>query len=323
MTNIIAVKTKEGFYITENPSYETSLPKYLVNGKHPQPTFNKRWVFVKDEPKKIEKFVSHPSINYRYELIDTSMASDKIPTILLEDEATYHDDGERCWKEEYFHLRSLYVRNCDKQPDTIEPVDFALRVAMEVDTIKEPESFGYKAIARWDETFTITDKDVIRQVIDTMIFPDLLLPTRPCKMTSKQTFDIIRAHVKDNIDSRYAMITSDYDFCFTVKKKVVLEDPVSYQVDINNNMFSGRKKTPKYVTRNTTTRDYTIFEMTSKESAYKGYTIIAGFAGDNNEDLRQKIDAYLKDLMDFINDPVRECPQCKGAGILYEAKFTP
>ena len=44
--------------------------------------------------------------------------------------------------------------------------------------------------------------------------------------------------------------------------------------------------------------------------------IIKGFTGENQDDLKQKIDAYCEDLIKFINEPIVDCPHCKGRGVV-------
>jgi hypothetical protein len=61
--------------------------------------------------------------------------------------------------------------------------------------------------------------------------------------------------------------------------------------------------------------------MTHSGSNYAGYTIVDGFTGNNHKDLKLQIDTYLKELMEFINEPTRECEHCKGAGFIIDTNF--
>ncbi len=56
--------------------------------------------------------------------------------------------------------------------------------------------------------------------------------------------------------------------------------------------------------------------MTYSPEGYKGYTPIKSFEGKNEIDLKTQINSYLKELMDVINEPLRECPTCQGTGIV-------
>ena len=39
------------------------------------------------------------------------------------------------------------------------------------------------------------------------------------------------------------------------------------------------------------------------------------------QDLKQKIEFYLKNLMEFINSPVLDCHECKGQGVFIDGKL--
>ena len=120
---ITAIKLKRGYYLSANPisSYgDSKLSEYLFNGKKPNLTFDPKWVFVKatPEPMLMEKEVFQPAINYRYELIDKSMITDKIKEIYPRDAVSECNENgyDWQWKEEYSHLRSLYELKSDEQP---------------------------------------------------------------------------------------------------------------------------------------------------------------------------------------------------------------
>lgn len=103
---------------------------------------------------------------------------------------------------------------------------------------------------------------------------------------------------------------------FTVKKVIPLAEQVVYTIDVN--AFHSRRK-PKYQKRYQD-REVEIFEMTSSEHKYKGYTVIEPFIGNNEEELGENIRKYLKELMDYINKPLKECKHCKGKGVILEEK---
>ena len=130
-------------------------------------------------------------------------------------------------------------------------------------------------------------------------------------------YDITRQYIKENIDNSVAKITSDYDFCFAVKKIVKLLQPetITYQ-----NIF-GRTKKEREKIRYTTKeyKEITIFEMTHKQENYKGYTAIEPMYANNEDELKQKIDTWLKELITAINEPLVQCTHCNGTG--YEEKI--
>ena len=151
------------------------------------------------------------------------------------------------------------------------------------------------------------------KTIDQIIYPDLLLANRPCMLASKLSYDIIRSYIKKNIDKKFAKISSDYDFCFTVEKVIPIHDEYSYFYD--ENLFKKTKK-KKMKKKYVTDRNLTVFEMTHDEKNYEGYTLVKPFTGKNLKDLHEKIKKYLDDLIEMINKPVKDCPNCCGRGVV-------
>lgn len=327
---LYGIKCKNLYYITVeellcNEDSYTYLSNYLniektfINDELPKKSFHKHWVIVKGEPKKIQTLVSQSNINYRYELIDSNLASDKIPLILkcedvLEEDSKYYDP---IWKEDYKTYESLYELKYDSQPDKLEDREFEFTLLIEIDHIDPLDSFQYSVEKTNDKTNTIiTDENINYQIIDKIIFPDFLLHLRPCNLTSHDSYRIVRQYVKEHIDGNVATITSDYDFCFTVKKLIPLAKTKKYTVDVNNNIFQKRKRKPKYVTKQEKHRTEVCFEMAPK--SYNNCPVISGFSGKNQKDLKKNIDRYCKDLIDFINKPLKECPHCDGYGVIWE-----
>ena len=316
MKEFDAIQTKDCVYLHQE--YNNNL---YYDGVLPEKTYNKNWVKVKQIPVKVERLSSQPNINYRYELIDKSMMSDKIKDILPDDVSYLDNDYNRVWADKYKHLSSLYERKYDTQPDIMVEQEFKITGIFEIDTVIKHGELNF-AVQGTDYmhkgTTTLNSSSIKHQGIDSIIFPDLLLPSRPSKLSSVDTYKIIREHVKSNIDGRYAEVTSDYDFCFTVKKRIPLAEHEKYTVDVNNDLFSKRKRKSKYETRYRTHRHVTVFEMTNDKDNYGGYTPIAGFHGKNHTDLKKNIDSYLENLMELINEPLVDCKHCAGSGVVLD-----
>lgn len=324
--NITAIKTPKGFYLSTEPSkeYSESELRFLkINGNLPEKTFHSQWVYVPELPTEIKRPLRQPATNYRYELIDKSMESTKLKDPILPGEVEEIIDGNKCWKEGYAHLRSLYELKRDPQPDIWVDVEFHLSI-IELEVYIDG-GFSYKTDTLRGSETAITEKNAQHQLIDRIVFPNLVLPSKRCRLSPERSYRIIRAHVKDNINPKYAEITSDYNFCFTVKKKIPLAEPTEFEVDINNPIFltrkGARKRKPKYETRYRKSRSVEIFEMTADN--YKDYTQIKGFEGKNHNDLNRKIDKYLKNLMEYINEPLIDCPHCDGHGVILDKTRAP
>lgn len=323
---IYGVKTSEGYYLShtlkdKNRFYDgiSSLEKYTVNGKKLKSTFHDLWFLSEDKPRTIEKVVSMPNINYRYELIDKSLASDKIPMTIDRDDVLESDEyGESCWKKEYVHLQSLYKLHFDKQEPKVESVDFEYIEVAEIDEpIKSVKDVAYTTTHSFGRESLVTGNDAESQLLDKILFPSIMMGNRPKKFSSKQMYDIVREYVKQNIDSKVARVTSDYDFCFTVEKVIGLSNPYEFKTEMMKTNGKPYKKT-KYNTRYISNRKVVVFEMTSDEDNYKGYTPIPAMVGDDIDDLKEKVDRYCQDLIKEINKPLKDCSQCGGLGVIEE-----
>ena len=322
--NIIAVELDNKKFIIHNAlknySYNSDvLPELFFDDKKPEKFWCEDWYIIHQYPNKVQREVRQSNINHRFELIDETMQSEKMPLVIKKEDAILESDGYE-WKPKLSIYRSLYKEVSDKCPPVRENVDFNFQIVMKVKDAQKPDDFSYdvqKTRYTADGLTQIQAKDLQHQIIDKLLFPQPLLPQMPCKLSSKQTYDIVRQYVKQNINYKVARITSDYDFCFTAVKIIPLSEQVKYKVDVNWSLFE-KKRRPKIEIRYKSQREVECFEMSPE--GYQGYTIITGFEGKNQKDLQEKIDTYCKDLIDFINIPVTDCPHCQGLGVIKPVK---
>lgn len=281
------------------------------------------WWFVDSYPETVKEMRHQPPINKRYELKDKDFCSEKIPMVLDYEVAVYKDDeGYTCWNEPYKMYSSLYEYKEDPQEDILVDVEYAIEVIVElnIDEIENPPAMNYSVQkTNWlsDGTTLLKNDSVKHQVIDRIICPSILLHNKPCSLSSKQVYDILRQYIKENINPKVAHITSDYNFCFTVKKLIGLEKPIERSREILNTR--GRSyKNPKFKYDYVKARDVEIFEMTNKDDRYKGYTPIEGIIAENEYDLTEKMDKLCEDTLALINEPLVECPHCHGYGVILD-----
>ena len=311
---IIAIATDIGQYYLY--SKWNQLYRAIINGLPVVKSFCDEWYVSQGKPEIIQITLPVETVNRRYELTDATLRSDKILLIYAEDTVTYYNDDTYCreWRDEYIGLQSLYKLKWDTLPQQLQEIKFTLDTIMRIKDI-DCELLSY-SIDNGGQIVNLTEKDVQYQLLDRLIFPSPVLPQMLCKYNSKQSYDIVRQYIKIHINLEYAEITSDYNFCFTVKKRLLLTEPEIYHVDVN---FGKRK--PKLEKRYRKHRLVEIFEMTYSPENYKGYTPIQEFVGDNLIDLRSKIDVYCEELITFINQPLTDCPSCDGFGVIWEGKF--
>ncbi len=325
MIDIQAIKTNKGYYISKAQLHQNwndySLKNYLFDGIKPEASFHKDWDLIKDIPTKVSHMEHQPNINHRYILTDDSLASDKIPLeIKQEDIGTEKDcEGNLIWKPELAMYRSLYELVSDEQPDKEIIDEFTFTVLFEIGEVLPPPNFHYPTQSIYLSSPInknikpeLTNNNIQHQELDRIIFPSLLVHETPCKLSSEDTYKIVREYINTHINPAAAVVTSNYDFCFEVSKRIPLAKP--YETEYRP-FPKGRQK-PKIETRLVKERQVKFFEMTNAKDNYKGYTPIQGFEGKNEADLKEQIDAYLETLITAINEPLTECPHCNGQGVI-------
>ena len=224
---ILAIKTNDGYFLKANKGEH--LKRSIINDKEITETFHSDWVFSKTKPKKIE-------------LSDETLESEKIP-LVIKKEDTLEDDKMAEW---FCSLESLYIFKSDEQDPKLESVDFELNILFNIPEINFVD-LDYPSSGQWmhKDYPSIKNSNIKHQELDRILFPSIILPERPCKLSSKDSYDLIRQHIRNNIDSKIAEITSNYDFCFAVEKKIGLCESEPYSINLN----SGTKRKPKYEIR--------------------------------------------------------------------------
>lgn len=336
-------KSDKGIYVArENISYLNRRDKIdnsrqiLINGKAPGKTHHVSWLFIKGEAELTNLAVQScgEKHNYRWELKETTpeLLKGTLPKIITkEDSLEYYDDedyeyyfGVDC---EYHEYRSFYTRKHDTKPDYFknEDIEISFLGDIQSDWVADPREVKYSV---WRSSYK-SDGEIMLDVSDIasfselsqMLTPDLLLHNQPCSLTSAQTYKIIRKYVSDNIDPKWANITSDYDFCFTVKKKIAIKPWVRKTEQTKRNGRSYAK--PKFNMTRITHKEEQVFEMThlGRGGNYSGYTPISGFKGDSLQELIDNIECFLIELLEYINNPLSQCDHCDGTGHIFDGSF--
>lgn len=292
----VGIKVKNGIYISDNIlgkgdySFSSKISQYKFDNKHGEKSYAKDWVFIDKIPTLVEINIPEKRINQRYELRDGFQEGELTPKTILYNKVGEHD---------FDSISGLYEYKFDLEPEIFQPVEFEINIIDSLDDFK-PMVQQYK---------------IENSVLDKIMFHPVLLATRPCKMSSEQSYAIIRGYIKKNINNRFAKITSDYDFCFTVEKIIDFNEPEEYQVDVNNiNNYSKRKRKPKMETRYRVNRRVRIFEVAPKP--YQKYPVVQPFEGTSYENMMENVELYLGGLIQMINEPVVDCPNCNGMGVI-------
>lgn len=327
------IRCEEGLYMTNNTggycnnrSVISASYRFNKGEFDLVPTWNKDWVLLKgaDSISSYEKKMTGSYVNPRWELRDKEDNPLGLPeTLSVEDayEGYCEDDYDYYIgsKSDVYKHRFYYSRIRDKEPDYWEESEFEVEDAGYV-SVEEVDNFkGMKVTLltdrSWgkDNTKTVDLSSIAEwSQLEKILTPPLAIHNRPCSLTSEQTYQIIRAYVKENINGLYASVTSDYDFCFTIKKRVRIK-PYTVKTEVKKSNGRSYAK-PRFSTKEVSYKEVEIFEMTHAKRNYKGYTIIKGFEGDSLEDLAIQIKVYLEHLMDVVNAPLHECEHCDGLG---------
>ena len=320
MLNIIAIESNKGYYISIHPlEYNNPLLYRLFDGIKGQLTFHRDWLLIPNKPSKVSRIEKQGNINHRFILKDDTLKG-KIPLEIIKDNAGHYeinceDNRVFVWKPELDMYKSLYEEVSDEQPDKEIIEDFSFDIILKINDINIPPKFLYTA-----SPINITSNDIKHQILDQILFPSLIIHETPCRLSSEDTYKIVRKHIQENINPKVAKITSDYDFCFEVSKIVPLAKPYNREY---KPLKRNRYHNPKVETILVSNKFIKIFEMTHDRTKYQGYTPIDGFEADNESELKQNIDDYLKNLMDYINEPLKECHACNGTGVLLNKDVEP
>lgn len=315
------IRTDQGCFISDcfasggyDYNYHQGKIQYLYfDDEQPVPSFKKNWLVIKQFPMKIQRKISGERINQRWEIRDKDMVSAKLPdTIVYGDNHFLDEDG--C-----FIYSGFYDLKFDLSPDKMEDVSVEWDYVLDVDNFEKPPEIRFEGMHKYDYRdvpYIVDNSYVTHQALDEMIFPEVLLHNRPCKLDSTTVYNITRRYVLEHIDNSVTKITSNYDFCFAVAKLIPKTAPesITYQ-----NIFARTKREREKL--HTTIKKYEehqIFEMTTEKERYRGYTPIPSMTANSENELNQKMQNWLEWLMEAINKPLCECPHCNGVGFFVD-----
>ena len=278
MKKIKIIKSKDWLYVNWYIGYW----KFLYNWKKLLPTHCNTWGFIpwEKELKTIVQVFKPKQIPYKFVLKEP----EKFPNL---EKSYLYDDVTDDWDfiQSFQDILWLYTLEFKEEKVEDKKIEFEAIILWEIEKIEDVSPFKYKVITD-NKIGEIDMSQIWYEDYIKITVPEILRYEYPCSIDWNVAYEIIRTHIKENIDWRYAKITSDYDFCFAVEKKYT-ED--KFEI---------------------------IFKMTPPKRKYDNYPIIGWFTWNNLKDLKEKIDLYLKELMEKINEPFIQCPNCKWKWII-------
>lgn len=311
-------------------AYRTNLglfvqPESSVYGNHRlngSITLQSGWNHLKDvqEIVSYETLQAGSTVTVGYTLKISSVANDEIPLNLSADQVkSYWDDDEEehVWTH-YNEYKALYKPVTETLPAEWKSIPFELNVVREIhiDNYEEPIKMSVGTEVRMQDpswnTSNLLDKVVLYEDIERILTPEFLLHERPCQLAPAQLYSIIRNWIKVNINPKAAFVSSDYDFCFTVKRRVAIK-PLTVKTEVKKQ--NGRSyASPKFNTKTVSFKDETLFEMAPK--AYQQYPVLEHWHAANLKEMAEQLKHYLTTLMEEINTEAEECSHCKGLGAI-------
>lgn len=322
---IIGINAGDDYIIGEVPRepYRSSKLTHtmLADGSPMRPTFSRDWYLVGSKPTKLERVVPEKKVTVAYELSDKSLISEDRPERIEVSDMEWGDwdeydrDAINEAAKTYKKFQALYEPVVEVIPEKLELIDFEIVDELTVDKYRDPSECTYAYSKTWVDKGTVAPH---YQGLSKILFPSIIHPATPCRFSSEDVYNILRAKIQKGLDRDYAKITSDYDFCFEVSKVVPVAEPYTVRTE-KLNARGKRYRKPRYNTRYIKSETFKAFKMSHKKSGdsygeSKGYWIAPELIGDNTDDLREQVEYMAKDLLDQLNKPVAQCPTCKGRG---------
>ncbi len=303
MTKYNAIILPDKVYISDSVSHSynygfVDLKHLIFDCGEAKETNKKGWYELPRLPKTVQKKISPTPVISHYKLKDGFVSTNKLPETVSADFFEYDDDIEEYSNSE---IKGLYEAVLEKKEPFLENVEF------EISTIAHKNS-------NWK--FVNAPPNVQHYLLDEITKHPAVLQDERCFLSTEESYKRIREFVKTNINPRVAYVSSDYDFHFEVSKKIILHEKEKYQRNVKP--FAKR---PKYVDDYRTHRNVSVYDIipneAKRESYRKNSSVAPKFEGSNYEDLENNINSYLTELIEKINEPLKDCPHCKGRGVVY------
>ena len=322
MKHFVVIQCETGIYFSSY-SYniqhkETfTIHERINGGVVVSPTWKNDWYHAACKSIDSYEVSSHGGYKTHWELIDNSDVSHGLPNILSDEDAkeTGFDDGYGIGLDSpYWKFRGFYHRVSVALPNVWKNVEYEVeeRGALNIAGTEYVDMKIGLAESNGMTKNTIELSKIVRYSdLELMLVPPLALHLRPCSLSTDDMFRIVRQHVRENIDGRYARISSDYDFCFRVEKVIPIKSFVK-RVEIKT--ASGKRYSrPRFNETLVDRKEMPIFEMTNSKQ-HGSYTVIAGITADSLTSMVEQVRLYLDELMAVLNAPVVECEHCAGTG---------
>lgn len=298
MQEISVIKIPNGCVVNKNES------SWLFDGEKATTTYMGGWWKLNKVPEHIvRKYIKR--VNERWELRYDIPGALKV---IADSEARHWDDDkdECVWYNP--DLAPLYNYASD-HVEVQEEVEFSLK---DLGTITEFIESG---------SIMLPGKEVLlaaleHHLVDRIFVPEpILLNERPCEIPDYKLYTILRDYLRKNLDYNVVQL-KDYDDSLSVDKIIILDEPEPY-TSLYTPGGTKRKK-PKIEYRTTRkVRVYAVYVgQRGASNAQYGYEPLQPIAAGSPKELETKILEFLENLVVELNTPLKDCPHCKGMGVV-------
>jgi len=277
-------------YINWDEEYNYhSIKNLLLNGVKPEITHKKYWYKINGTLKTLQRVGSDIRTNRRHELKEGYPPSELTPKII---------ELSSLYDTKYDAVNGLYNYKYDIVEGELEPLKFELNI-----------------IAVRDKSFEIHDNEINGSkvsygLLDEIEVNPMLLHEKPCKLSGKRMYDIVREHLKLTVDTKYAELDIGYNWRIKVSKRVKIATPYTTRINVNS---GDRRRKARWIE---TLHNEKLIQVLNFEESSSVKCYPPEMSGKDIYDLQDKLNKYLNDLTEMINTPYKECPHCNGYGVL-------
>jgi hypothetical protein len=256
-----------------------------------------------------------------WQLMDESLASDKIPLTLTMEElhkSWCEEDDDYLLSGPKQKLGALYKEAYTRSEDAYVEAEISItnKGAYQIDNLYS-SNFSIKLATSQPGATVVQLKDIATfEEIAKMLVPELLIANAPCRLSGTFLFNIIRAYIRDNINSKYAKITADSNNYFIVARRVITQ-PTPFRKEVLTRGGNSYRP-PRFQSSFANEKYVQIFSMASPDAygSYHSYGLVSGLEANSLVDLYEKLGEMLNFIIREINLSVSNCPHCEGTGLV-------
>lgn len=306
---ILGVQHGENELFITGEGYKVNgLSRYYFDKEAPKRSHDSNWLVVPSDFKIVSTKTPGRVESYTYELKNHKLATELVPLEIQGDKSgkVILPNPKIKWEE----IKTLYQSYPKKGEDKHTPIEFELEIIGKIPKDSFTTTFMFTGIGSFSRAKTINSTFIQHHPLSKLAVNKFLLPTQKCNLSATESMSIIAAHLRRHIDYRINHISYASVSQISISKKILkpdfdLEKVEIIPKDLNNNTLrtsisSGLAYPSKQVLA---------YQLNVKDLV--GDNV---FKGETHADLENNIRKYLKDLIEYLNTPIKHCTHCSGNG---------